>query len=69
MNNGLWALQIWAGQMKNIHLEMKESVYFSGNVALASLKSSDNIKWTKPSFAENWELFIFPAQSWNIKPQ
>lgn len=28
--------------MKNVHFEMKESVYFSGNVALASIKSACN---------------------------
>lgn len=30
--------------MRKMHLEMKESVYFSGNVALVSLRSSDNFK-------------------------
>lgn len=55
MKNRLWTLQIQAGQMKNVHFEMKESVYFSGNVALASLKSACNkVNKKKPP----WKLRV-----------
>lgn len=36
-----------------MHLEMKDSVYFSGNVVLASLRSSDYFKRTESSFIKN----------------
>lgn len=32
MKNGLWTLQIHTGQMKKMHLQMKESMYFSADV-------------------------------------
>lgn len=53
MKNGLQTLQIRTGHMKKMHLEMKEGIYFSGNVALASLRSSGNLKRTKSSLTKN----------------
>lgn len=64
MKNRLWTLQIQAGQMKNVRFEMKESVYFPGNVALASLKSACNkVNKKKPP----WKLSspLCSPQSWN----
>lgn len=65
IKNRLRTLQIQVGQMKNIHFDMKESVYISGNVALAGLKSSCNkVNKNQPP----WKLRVFhiySAHSWN----